>query len=75
VQSSSETCRVAQQGATLLGWYLVVSWLSLKLARHPMDVPLAERTNYKENQETSIVINKSLNAGMKIKNVFDFCYI
>jgi hypothetical protein len=66
VQRSSERYRVAQQGATLLGWYLVVSWLSLKLARHPMDVLLAERKNDKENQETLTVINKSLNAGIGI---------
>jgi hypothetical protein len=31
-----------------------------------MDVLLAERTNDKENQETSTVINKSLNAGIGI---------
>jgi hypothetical protein len=51
-----------------------MSWLSLKLARHPMDVLLAERTNDKENQETSTVINKSLNAGIGILASESFRY-
>ncbi len=45
-----------------------------KLARHPMDVLLAERTNDKENQETSTVINKSLNAGIGILASESFRY-
>jgi hypothetical protein len=51
-----------------------VSWLYLKLARHPIDVLLAERTNDKENQETSTVINKSLNAGIGILASESFRY-
>jgi hypothetical protein len=39
-----------------------------------MDVLLAERTNDKENQETSTVINKSLNAGIGILASESFLY-
>jgi hypothetical protein len=39
-----------------------------------MDVLLAERTNDKENQETSTVINKSLNAGIGILASESFRY-
>ncbi len=39
-----------------------------------MDVLLAERTNDKENQETSKVINKSLNAGIPVSQASAFLW-